>query len=61
VRVWDLRADGRPVADLVELTRLLSGQQMHAASGSFVAFDPIDLRRAWPRLRERYPAEFGGE
>jgi WD40 repeat protein len=58
-RLWDLRADGRPTAELLELARLLSGQQMHAASGSFVPFDLGDLRQSWPRLRARFPAEFG--
>ena len=59
IRLWDLSADGRPVADLLDLTRLLSGQQMHAASGSFVSIEVGNLRDAWPKLRTRFPAEFG--
>jgi eukaryotic-like serine/threonine-protein kinase len=61
VRIWDLRPDGRPAADLLQLARLLSGQQMHAASGSFLPFDLGDLRQSWPQLRARFPVEFGKE
>ncbi len=59
VRIWDIRPDNRAVADLLLLTRFLSGQQMHAASGAFVPFDRGDLRQSWPQLRARFPAEFG--
>jgi len=61
VRFWDLRPDGRPSADLLLLTRLLSGQQMHVASGSFMPIGMGDLRQSWPQLRARFPAEFGPE
>jgi WD40 repeat protein len=59
VRIWDLRPDSRPVADLQVLAKLLSGQRMHAASGSFVPFDAGDLGQSWPQLRARFPSEFG--
>jgi WD40 repeat protein len=59
VHIWDLRPDNRPVSDLQMLTKLLSGQKMHAASGSFIPFDTGDLGRTWQELRTRFPSEFG--
>ena len=61
VRIWDLRPDRRAASDLLLLTRLLSGQRMHSASGSFVPFEAADLRQTWPQLRVRFPVEFGQE
>jgi len=61
VRIWDIRPDSRPVADLLLLARFLSGRKIHAASGNFVPFDRGDLRQSWPQLRARFPAEFGPE
>jgi WD40 repeat protein/serine/threonine protein kinase len=59
VHRWNLRPDQRPVAELLLLSRVLSGQQMHAPSGSFVPFEMGGLRQTWPQLRDRFPAEFG--
>ncbi len=61
VHLWDLRADARRVEDLLELSKLLSGQQMHAVSGSFIPFVGGALRQPWSKLRADFPAEFGAE
>jgi WD40 repeat protein len=57
LRLWDLR----PPADLLVLTRLLSAQQFHAPSASFVPFVIGDLRQSGAQLRARFPREFGQE
>jgi WD40 repeat protein len=61
VHLWDLHAEPRPVEHLLRLTKLLSGQQMHAASGSFVAYVGGDLRLSWSKMRADFPEEFGAE
>jgi WD40 repeat protein len=55
VRTWDLRPDGRPLADLVELTHLLTGQQTHAAGDTLVPLGRDRLRRSWEELAGKYP------
>ena len=36
-------------------------RMVHAASGAFVPFEMGNLRQSWPKLRGRFPAEFGQE
>jgi WD40 repeat protein/tRNA A-37 threonylcarbamoyl transferase component Bud32 len=55
VRSWDLRPDGRPAADLVRLTHLLTGQQTHAAGEALVPLERDRLRRIWEELSAKYP------
>jgi WD40 repeat protein len=57
-RVWDLTGDDRPVADLLELTRLLSGLALDRKSGGLVPVEMADLRTAWPQMRAKYRHEF---
>jgi WD40 repeat protein len=61
VRIWDIRPDSRPIGDLLLLSRFLSGQQMHAASGSFLPLDGGELRQSWQQLRASFPTGFGPE
>jgi eukaryotic-like serine/threonine-protein kinase len=58
VRTWDLTSDDRPLADLLRLTELLSGQRLNRDSGGFEHVAMVDLRRHWPTLRTRYPQDF---
>jgi WD40 repeat protein len=56
VRVWDLRADDRPAADLVPLAQALAARGL-TPEGALRARDvPGDT---WQALRRRYPADFG--
>ena len=43
---WDLPSDGRPAAELVKLTQVLSGRRMDGASG-LVPLDRTELRALW--------------
>jgi WD40 repeat protein len=57
-RVWDLRPDDRPPADLVRLAYLLAGQHAHAAGESLVPVERARLRQLWKELSGKYPGEF---
>jgi WD40 repeat protein len=57
VWIWDLPREDRPVSDLLLVAELLTGRRVDAAGGA----EPLssrDLRRAWERLRPRYPDLF---
>jgi WD40 repeat protein len=57
-RSWDLRPDGRPVADFLDLARVLAGGRIDPDRGLL----PLELdvwRRAWQRARARHPEDFG--
>jgi WD40 repeat protein len=56
--VWDLSPDMRPANDLLNLTRVLSGQELDGQSGSLVPIETTGLKDNWPRLRSAYPADF---
>ena len=55
--IWELRLDERPVADLVDLARLLAGDTV-AASGQLPAPQTESLQVLWERLRDKYPSTF---
>ncbi len=57
--VWDVGPDNRPEDDLRALTQLLSGLNLDDGSGGFESLDLTRLRDSWPRLRAKYPKEFG--
>jgi WD40 repeat protein len=57
VRVWDISSDDRPVADIVELTELWSGQSIDD-TGAFTLLAANQPSRLWAELREKYPSEF---
>jgi tetratricopeptide (TPR) repeat protein len=57
VQLWDLRADARPVEDLVSLAGLLSGERIDATGGA-VPLPLDDLDKTWKALRSKYPEEF---
>jgi hypothetical protein len=50
VWAWDLRRDDRPVADLMELARLLSGSRIDLARG-LLPLEPEELEKEWQRVR----------
>jgi WD40 repeat protein len=50
VWAWDLRRDDRPVADLMELARLLSGSRIDPARG-LLPLEPEELEKEWQRVR----------
>jgi hypothetical protein len=50
VWAWDLRRDDRPVADLMELARLLSGSRIDPARG-LLPLEPEELEEEWQRVR----------
>jgi tetratricopeptide (TPR) repeat protein len=56
-RVWDFRADDRPVEDLLRLAELLAGYRLDE-QGGMVALDPVTWGQLWTTLRGRYPAQF---
>jgi hypothetical protein len=41
------------------LAQLLSGVNLDGGSGRFESLDLTRLRDSWPRLRAKYPQEFG--
>jgi WD40 repeat protein/serine/threonine protein kinase len=58
VQFWRLVDEPRPVADVVLLTQLLSGQRCDAA-GALSPLPPDVLEQAWKTLRSKYPNELG--
>jgi WD40 repeat protein len=58
VRFWRLAVEQRPVADLVLLTELLSGQRTDSA-GASAPLHSESLVEVWKALRSKYPAELG--
>jgi WD40 repeat protein len=56
-RVWDLAVDGRPIDDLVTLSRLLSGHT-ETRFGQLSSEGSESLEVTWGRLRRKYPATF---
>src|SRR5262249_4719281 len=58
IQIWPFPApEQRPLADLVLLAQLLSAQRADAADG-LVGVEPADQRRAFEKLRTRYPTDF---
>ena len=57
-RFWDIPADSRPVSDLVQLGRLLTGQRLDQKLAGPAPIGVDELTNAWITLRGRYPAEF---
>src|SRR5437763_1696575 len=55
-RVWELPRDERPVADLVLLAEVLSGQRIDPTSG-LVPLEEKKLHEAFQALRSRYPQD----
>jgi hypothetical protein len=56
-RSWKLSLDERPLADLILLARLLSGDSI-APWVQANRQEQTPLKAIWPRLRSRYPADF---
>jgi len=56
-RVWRLRPETRPVADLKQWATLLSGQQIDARNGAVHVAAP-QLLETWRSLRAQYPSDF---
>ena len=56
--VWDLSPDNRPVEDLLQLTRAMTGQVLDGQSGGFEPLESSRLRDTWPLLRAKYPRDF---
>jgi hypothetical protein len=57
LRVWDVAADPRPLADLQKMARLLSGRSLDEAGGE-MPLSPEEFNRTWRELAAKYPAEF---
>ena len=56
-RVWDLPKTERPLADLLLLAGLLSGQHIDG-TGGLAPLPAEELMSAWRTLRAKYPAQF---
>jgi hypothetical protein len=59
LRVWNVGADARPLADLQKMARLLSGRSLDEAGGE-MPLPPDEFNRTWRELAAKYPAEFAG-
>jgi WD40 repeat protein len=55
-RTWDLLPDARPVADIQEMVKLLTGHRLEGQAAVVVA--AADAKKSWDDLRPRYPADF---
>jgi WD40 repeat protein len=56
-RIWPLPVDDRPVVDLVDLSRLVSGHT-ETRFGRLILHGPDSLETNWKRLRSKYPSVF---
>jgi WD40 repeat protein len=53
-RLWNLSSDRRPFEELSLLSEVLSYQRIDA-TGGLVSLAPTEFRRAWERLKKKYP------